>query len=829
MDFLFITAGHQIFFMIKLQAREMKNLSRILIGLLCFAPFAHASAAPVATTSGSNLTAFNPSNAYNNQWATVSNGRYDSNPTAKADFKNCEAIVLRCASPRCANGGCTDITVASGIVNGCVQSNEKCKQYGQDLVNSLASQLVATSTAKVNEQNAAAQQAAATAAAQQSQQQLQQMQYQMQQMQQQMANQQAQSQQQLQEALAQQAAQSQTAIEDMKTAATEAAKQTEAGVSAYQQEAINRGISNDVLERQKIGGQVLTELEDAKVSLKQVQAAMETAFEYAKCDTHGNNCTGPKRVKKWRELAKEFVDPYYNTVEKVYDALQTAQNAGVDMSQIYMMLNDSCNSWGQYLCPYLPGGQIDYNLDSNGSKSNPRVCKTANQSTYVSCLMKCSNPSTFYNCTMDCEKNKKEDECLPCTMIKTLTKDSEVFDGWVNAETTTSEGNTTVVACASGVVTSSKLLGSLAKKKQGADIVEIEKLETWLAQVEPNKIYGGAKPMDYCDAKDNIGVLEKAMLSKSVSATTTAPLCVEAINSTRRDDEYCGFINPIYAICDIHPYNAGKEGPSKVSEDYDCTDIAKKGKQDDETKYYSKILWAKCKDGKKTDWTVEFCYPEHRPVNEGKEHYCAYDSSWQDGKNADSKYVEAKQKYENEILSRYGETREMIGLKVTVLSQQMYKLYEYLGATLRRLQIQLEKATLKASLEAAGAKTDDDESGLLGGGSGKGSKYRNCNGKDLDETLVCLRENYAALDALVSSKKCDRDAKKQMENDIKIMNRLLPENRPADKDKKCSSPGSVAACQNCLDEYSAGLVNLRREIRDDESKRKGEYYNDKKN
>ena len=155
--------------------------------MLCFAPLCVNAAGTVATTSGSNLTAFNPSNAYNNQWASLSNGRYDANTaSAKVDFGNCNAVVLRCAQPKCSNGGCADSSVASAIVAGCVQSNENCKQYGNDLVQYMTAQLVASSNAKINEQNAAAQQAAAAAAAQQLQQQMAAMQQQMQQMQQQM-------------------------------------------------------------------------------------------------------------------------------------------------------------------------------------------------------------------------------------------------------------------------------------------------------------------------------------------------------------------------------------------------------------------------------------------------------------------------------------------------------------------------------------------------------------------------------------------------------------------------------------------------------------------
>ena len=204
----------------------MKSLSRILTVCLCCVP-TFGAVANIATTSGSNLTAYNPSNSYNNQWATVSNARYDGNTTAKVDFGNCNAVVLRCAQPKCNNGGCVDASVAAAIVEGCVKSNSKCKQYGDDLVNYMTAQLVASSNAKLNQQQMELEQARLAAGAQAAansaqSEQISQMQNQMYQMQQQMAQQQAESAQQLQEALAQQAAQSAAAIENMKTAATEA-------------------------------------------------------------------------------------------------------------------------------------------------------------------------------------------------------------------------------------------------------------------------------------------------------------------------------------------------------------------------------------------------------------------------------------------------------------------------------------------------------------------------------------------------------------------------------------------------------------------------------
>ena len=116
--------------MIKLCVREMKLLSRILTICLCSAPVLDFAAhAVVATNAGHNLTAFNPSNSNNNQWATLTNIRDNSGqPAARADFGNCNAVIMRCATPKCANGGCVDSNVAAAIVAGCVQSNDSCWQ-----------------------------------------------------------------------------------------------------------------------------------------------------------------------------------------------------------------------------------------------------------------------------------------------------------------------------------------------------------------------------------------------------------------------------------------------------------------------------------------------------------------------------------------------------------------------------------------------------------------------------------------------------------------------------------------------------------------------------
>ena len=351
----------------------MKQISKFLLSAFILCGVDAYAAAPVATTVGSNLTAYNGnSGATNNaMWNSYMNPRANNAVSAPtADFGNCNALILRCAQPKCANGGCTSLEIARPIVSGCVESNSSCKQYGTGLIDYISAQLVATSTANATQAAADAQVAAAQAAAQQSAQQMAQMQQQMTQMQQQMQQQSADTAAQIQAALEQQQQATSLAIADAtlamssmasdssapnsnaNAATTTSATGTVAGIdlTVAQQVAAESGVSADLLAREQISGEILTKIENAEVALKSAKAAMEAAFEYAGCDSTGSNCTGPKRVATFKNKAMEFFDPYNDVLKEVYNALILAQSIGVDISDIYMLLSGSCNAWGFYLC-----------------------------------------------------------------------------------------------------------------------------------------------------------------------------------------------------------------------------------------------------------------------------------------------------------------------------------------------------------------------------------------------------------------------------------------------------------------------------------------------
>lgn len=767
--------------MIKLFSREsMKNVSRIFSAIVCSASlFAFRAYGAVATTSGSNLTAYNPSTAYNNQWASMSNPRND-NVSAKADFGNCNAIVLRCAQPKCANGGCGEMNVAAGIVAGCVKSNDKCKQYGDDLVNYMTAQLVASSQAKINASNAeqiqaaqdAAQQAqmAAQQAAAQSAQQMAKMQsnmqQQMMQMQQQMAEQNAQSAQAIADALAASQQQQQQAISDMRSAAESAAHMQASGnvITAQDEAAIARGVSGDVLEREKISGQIMTELEGAKTSLKEVKVALDKAFiEYAGCDSRGDNCSGPKRVKKWRELAAAFIEPYDNVVAKISDALDVAQVVGVDLSDIYMMLNNSCNSWGQYLCPV---GTVEYDNstfeDGKGQKGTPKVCKKSNSiSVDYAAQRKCiddisaddrNNEAVFKAkmelCREQTKKQNDERDCQYCTLIKMFSsKDTEeIYQSWINTEVSSTE-NQVIVACASNAINKNSLLARHAKRKSGTGVLDLDILDEWINTYESSAAkenkYKNENNLDkeYCSNGTEKSDFVKALNSKVIDENK---LC----SGYNKEEGYCGQINSDYAICDIHAWNADVETPLNNTNDIE-------------------------------------------------------------------------------------KVREVIGKKVTLIAQQAYKQYEYLSATLRRLETSLKKSVLSAQLEKAGAESGGSSGGINvsgNGGNSKNSQYADCAGKTRDETMYCLRGNYSALANKVKNKQCGKAEKRQMQDDAKVLESLVNGQKVGGNEysftlSDCETVVGNDGCDKCLRIYNAGILRLQDLIDDREAQRRGGYRN----
>lgn len=560
----------------------MKPIARFLLVALSLVS-ADTALAVVASTRGNNLTAYNGNSGAvnNNTWNTLMNSRAaTSGDAAPADFGNCNAIVLRCAQPKCASGGCTDMNVATSIVDGCVRSNEACQQYGSDLVSYIAAQLVANSTAKVNAQNAAAQTAAANAAAQQNAQQLQAMQAQMQQMQQTMAQQNAETVAQLQSALAQQQEQFAAAQSATQSTGASASDNTDTapdnGLTAAQNAAAAAGVSADTLAREQITGQIYEKIENSETQMKTLKTTMQDAFTYAGCDTSGNNCTGPHRVKAFKQRAMNFFEPYNAVLDEVYDALILAQSVGVDISDVYMMLNGTCNAWAQYMCSE---GQVMHytaqncvngasvaTIDTGIIDGGGCVRYDAKLDKQVPCT------KTISTGVLGNNKSCRVGQVVPmsdggCQLVKMLTSTEDVRREWLNIPEG-DEHNSIRVGCASEALDNSTLFRN--RKKQAT--IDIETLERIIEQDAPAAFTGTKTPATngviFCQVGDNLQDLQKYATLKTIPAKMCAKLDTAGTSLTPdANATTCDYILPQYAMCTTHVYNIGKTENSSVAAD----------------------------------------------------------------------------------------------------------------------------------------------------------------------------------------------------------------------------------------------------------------------
>ncbi len=541
---------------------ELRTFFKILSTLFLCTPLA-ATAAPIAQTVGSNLTQYNGAmgSVVGNQWNNATNPRNNAaKPTAAADFGNCNSLILRCATPKCSGGGCANMDVAKPIVTGCVNSNATCKKHGDDLINAIAAQLVSDSIAAQNA--AAANAAAAQSAAEQNnaalQQQLSSMQQQMSQMQQQNSAQ--------INSLQQQLADSQRSNQEAINAATAAAARTTAnadtGLTPVQEAAAKSGVSDDVIARATITGQILTSMDGVDSSLNNLKTTMRDAFRYAKCnEINGNNCSAPKRVAKFRELANKFMEPYDALADNLDDALFTAQSVGVDLGNIYMFFSGSCNRWAEYVC------RGNYAEKCTG-EGESRKCESG-------------LPTYKYgdNCTKDTHKSSKDngvtrgghdcyegsvippEDLIACTPNKYLDASSPDISEKILNPDQSSTGSVRI-GCASDSINNS-LIRRRRSSSKSASGIDIDLLEILLNQKEPgNKLDNDA--FDYCAITSTDADTVKKILQSAVTSKSIGKACCKQFVESHGCNDDCydldkdvSYVNRAFALCDTHAWNAG--------------------------------------------------------------------------------------------------------------------------------------------------------------------------------------------------------------------------------------------------------------------------------
>ncbi|MBQ7185191.1 MAG: hypothetical protein IJR92_00060 [Alphaproteobacteria bacterium] len=579
--------------MLKLPNREMKFFTGFFIVGLCIG--LHGGAvANVATTAGSNLTAFNGTGATNNNnWNSFANARggMDDN-LATANFGNCNAVILRCATPRC-KSGCATMELARPIVAGCVNSNETCRVHGNDLIESIAAQVVAQSTAKAEAARNAAEIAAAQASASQ-----QSSNAQVEALQQQLANMQSQMQSSIssvQSQVQQQGAASAAAIEaaNARASAAESIVNPVAnyeGLTDLERIALQNGVGTEVLEREKITGQIVTSVEEAELAVQKMKKVMNDLFEYAGCDNYANECTGPRRVKRFKDLANEFFTPYDEVGDKLYDALVMAMTVGVDVSDALMLLNDSCNMWGYYVCDACTQEE---SLDNRFVVSNIWMVNTISRQTTGDkncvCMTKANGDKTT-NCYWRPEKdeNGKVSARQPhCRLVNMISGDNnpEVKRAWI--ENTTGTSGAERVECASDVIFSSGLFKKRNKKASIEDIETLQRLVNQDAYRTCRKASDGKYEncgQNYCNVNgsDNPERMErlrqsakqKKLLGKYCYNKDSEMNDSKGELTGKNNCEEDTYFAPEYALCTVHAYNVGKtQNPSNSADTEEMKEV----------------------------------------------------------------------------------------------------------------------------------------------------------------------------------------------------------------------------------------------------------------
>ncbi|MBD5389414.1 hypothetical protein HDR63_04130 [bacterium] len=154
--------------------------------------------------------------------------------------------------------------------------------------------------------------------------------------------------------------------------------------------------------------------------------------------------------------------------------------------------------------------------------------------------------------------------------------------------------------------------------------------------------------------------------------------------------------------------------------------------------------------------------------------------------------------------------REVIALKTTLMTQQMYKQYEFLDATMQRLKTQLEKSVLTSAMQAAGAATDSGTS------SAANSKNRNiilngaddCIAKASKATVLdCLQSNLMLVRTAATSGNYG-NAKRQLDRDIEAYKSwMLTDVSPC---------GTLSATREsvttCINKFNVAIASVKEDL-----------------
>ena len=177
--------------------------------------------------------------------------------------------------------------------------------------------------------------------------------------------------------------------------------------------------------------------------------------------------------------------------------------------------------------------------------------------------------------------------------------------------------------------------------------------------------------------------------------------------------------------------------------------------------------------------------------------------------------------------------RDVVAMKTTLITQQMYRQYEQMDSMLRRLKTQLEKAVLTTGLEAKGASSSSSSSS---GSSFKSDDRnihmygaKNCNEELLPaDVMKCLNNNMNTIsNATGNADDVSLEAAKQLANDFTLLKNTAPTNVDCaysldnSDAKECLEPKKIrkkANFRTCFDNMRSCLRSKTYELSQNEKK-----------
>lgn len=149
--------------------------------------------------------------------------------------------------------------------------------------------------------------------------------------------------------------------------------------------------------------------------------------------------------------------------------------------------------------------------------------------------------------------------------------------------------------------------------------------------------------------------------------------------------------------------------------------------------------------------------------------------------------------------------KDVVALKTTVMTQQMYKQYEYLESMIKRFKTQLEKAVLTTKLQSAGAGTDSSSSSSSSGSSSSAKNKnsyivldsaKDCNLEyGTESVLQCVLSNVSMVLSAVDEGK-NAEARRQLQKDIEVAGQW-GKSHGFTVPTVCNSMSGAQAIRNC--------------------------------